>query len=71
MIYIIANLELTRQHSRIDLRARRKSKDGRIMLNAKDLDSISGDYEDKLTLISAEEISESDAILELDKKNWK
>ena len=68
MIYIIANLELTRQHSRIDLRARRKSKDGRVMLNAKDLDSISGTYEDKLILISAEEISESEAISELDKK---
>lgn len=72
MIYIIANTELTRQHSRIDLRGRRQSADGRVMLNEKDLASVMAEtYEDKLTLISGEEITESDAIIELNKEVWK
>lgn len=72
MIYIIANTELTRQHSRIDLRGRRQSTDGRVMLNEKDLASVMAEtYEEKLTLISGEEIIESDAITELKKEVWK
>lgn len=72
MIYIIANTELTRQHSRIDLRGRRQSADGRVILNEKDLASVMAEtYEDKLTLISGEEITESDAITELNKEVWK
>jgi hypothetical protein len=72
MIYIIANTELTRQRSRIDLRGRRQSADGRVMLNEKDLASVMAEtYEEKLTLISGEEITESDAIIELNKEVWK
>lgn len=72
MIYIIANTELTRQRSRIDLRGRRQSADGRVMLNEKDLASVMAEtYEEKLTLISGEEIIESDAIIELNKEVWK
>ena len=72
MIYIIANTELTRQHSRIDLRGRRQSADGRVMLNEKDLASVMAEtYEDKLALLSGEEITESDAITELKKEVWK
>lgn len=72
MIYIIANTELTRQHSRIDLRGRRQSADGRVMLNEKDLASVMAEtYEDKLALLSGEEITESDAITELNKEVWK
>ena len=72
MIYIIANTELTRQHSRIDLRGRRQSTDGRVMLNEKDLASVIADtFEDKLALLSGEEIIESDANTELNKEVWK
>ena len=72
MLYIIANTELTRQRSRIDLRGRRQSADGRVMLNEKDLASVMAEtYEEKLTLISGEEITESDAIIELNKEVWK
>lgn len=72
MIYIIANTELTRQHSRIDMRGRKQSTDGRVMLNEKDLASVMAEtYEEKLTLISGEEITESDAITELNKEVWK
>ena len=72
MKYIIANTELTRQHSRIDLRGRRQSTDGRVMLNEKDLASVMAEtYEEKLNLISGEEITESDAITELNKEVWK
>lgn len=72
MKYIIANTELTRRHSNINLSARKKSKDGRIMLNEKDLASVRANtYEEKLSLISAEEMSEGDAIDELNKSTWK
>lgn len=72
MIYIIANTELTRQHSRIDMRGRKQSTDGRVMLNEKDLASVMAEtYEEKLNLISGEEITESDAITELNKEVWK
>ena len=70
MKYIVANKELARISLRIDLRARRQSTDGRVMLNEKDLASVMAEtYEDKLTLISGEEITESDAIIELNKEN--
>ena len=72
MKYIIANTELTRRHSRIDLRGRRQSADGRVMLNEKDLASVMAEtYEEKLAFISGSEISESDAIVELNKEVWK
>lgn len=72
MIYIIANTELTRQHSRVDMRGRKQSTDGRVMLNEKDLASVMAEtYEEKLNLISGEEITESDAITELNKEVWK
>lgn len=72
MKYIVANTELTRQHSRIDMRGRKQSTDGRVMLNEKDLASVMAEtYEEKLNLISGEEITESDAITELNKEVWK
>ena len=72
MKYIIANTELTRQHSSIDFRGRHRSDDGRVMLNEKDLASVKAEtYEEKLALISAEEIGEDEAINELNKEVWK
>jgi len=72
MKYIIANTALTRRYSKINPLGRRQSGDGRIMLNEKDLASVSAEtYEEKLALISAEEINEEAAINELSKEVWK
>lgn len=54
------------------MRGRKQSTDGRVMLNEKDLASVMAEtYEEKLNLISGEEITESDAITELNKEVWK
>ena len=71
MKYIVANKELARISLRIDLRARRQSTDGRVMLNAKDLDSMEGEYADKLAALSAEELTQQEAINELNNEVWR
>lgn len=72
MKYIIADIELLKQVSEIDLRARRKSKDGRVMLNEKDIATVFGEsLEDKLLIISGIEKTESEALIELNKEVWK
>ena len=72
MIYIIADTELVKQNSGIDIRGRRRSSTGKVMINDKDLSSVMADtYEHKLSLIEGVEISEFDAINELNKEVWK
>jgi glutamine phosphoribosylpyrophosphate amidotransferase len=70
MNYIIANKELVAENSTIDLRSRRVSSDGLIMLNEKDLASVSGHEEFKLELISGLLYTENEALNELTKTNW-
>jgi hypothetical protein len=72
MKYIIANIELVKQYSNIDTRARRKSSLGKIIINDKDLTSVMADtFEDKLAMISGVAITEFEAINELNKEVWK
>ena len=72
MRYIIANTELVRQVSGIDLPARKQSKNGMVMLNEKDLSSIFGEsFEDKLLIISGTAVNENEAVMELSKEEWK
>lgn len=72
MKYIIADIELMRQVSEMDLRARRKSKDGKVMLNEKDISTVFGEsLEEKLLIISGVELTESEALIELNKEVWK
>jgi hypothetical protein len=72
MKYIIADTELVKENSNIDVRGRRRSSQGKVMLNDKDVSSVMADtYEHKLALIEGEEISEFDAINELNKEVWK
>lgn len=72
MKYIIADIDLVKQVTEMDLRARRKSKDGFVMLNEKDLSAVFGDsFEDKLLIVAGVELTESEALIELNKENWK
>lgn len=72
MRYIIADIDLVKQVTEMDLRARRKSKDGKVMLNEKDLSAVFGDsFEDKLLIVAGIELTESEALIELNKENWK
>lgn len=68
MEYIIADKNKVVENSNIDIRSRRVSQDGLIILNEKDLISVRG--EDKLSLISGLVYTEQEALNELTKENW-
>lgn len=71
MEYIIANTEKVKAYSEVNVYSRRCSKDGRIMLNEKDLASVQGETkQDKILTISGTVINEKQALDELYKEEW-
>jgi len=71
MEYIIANTEKVKAYSEISVYSRRCSKDGRIMLNEKDLASVQGETrENKIQIISGTVVNEKQALDELYKTEW-
>ena len=68
MKYIIAPISKTERY--VNTSARRKSNDGRILLNENDLKKIPGTLEENAASIEGVIINETEAIAETNKSEW-